>query len=567
MLTLVFLLSLFPPLLSSVEAAAACAGARQFLPGSLYGSSYDYPINTNYPQAGCGLPDPRTLASPGFGVYDAMTTDYYAPSIGQVQQSLSALEQIAKAEIRFYNSPSKVHERSSAVQVVHNIAIGEGLFTMILPAGWSKSSAMPILLSSQPGDWSNNRGLFDQSLPRIAEIAAASKALGTPVLAILSNAGGRQSQGLSPGTLRAVSDALDYAQARYGADKHRVVTYGFSRGGNNALLWATNPLQRDYRVIGVFAEAGPFQMGQILSSPFTTFSPLGIDLSQLFGNPSAFQYGQTPGPQDVQRYALNLMAGASTASQADGVSAYSYLGNLAATQPYIALGLPTHDGKVPFPTGLATDTRLTQLGIPHLTDIQLRGGHDRSLLVKNALGDFLMQEIFCKAPQPASFCTQLRPLLQGRYFTARPRTRVGSEPPVNPFVPVSIKDLPFLAIFPKTMPVASPGELVLCGKQGSSYMIQITDKATGKIYNTAGDLVQSECSRLVFTAPAVSTTLLWRFAYNLQIVDPTKVNAVDSAGNSMPMETQITAGTSPMSLYLVNPSEPAMAFGLVQGMD
>src|SRR6185436_20861668 len=87
-------------------AAATCAPSIRYLaPKSAYGSSYYFPVNTNYPIPGCGIADSTTPPT-AFGVYRNMTTDYSAPSVTQVLSTLDILEKTAQGEVRFYNSPS-----------------------------------------------------------------------------------------------------------------------------------------------------------------------------------------------------------------------------------------------------------------------------------------------------------------------------------------------------------------------------------------------------------------------------------------------------------------------------
>lgn len=286
---------------------------------------------------------------------------------------------------------SYLTQNNNNIQIINNIIYGNSLFTITFPPFWTKNpqNRYPILLSCQGYGTDNNDIYLNTNLEDAIYVSQSAK-LGKGLIAIRSNCGGRESLGINENALRDIGGFLTDVMPRYGADIHRIISRGASRGGGVALVWGANPYQYDYNVQAIYAFVPPVKIGSMVKLSYATFPALIGPANSLLGTQTAFlnYYKDEDNGERLKVDAepsaiIDAALGVKYHDEADEKSPYGYY-----AMPYLTESLQskrllisqsTHDSFMPVAHFIDFDNSLSKQGIPHATILGYGGyGHNFS---------------------------------------------------------------------------------------------------------------------------------------------------------------------------------------------
>lgn len=518
-------------------------------------------ITTNYPKPGdtSAAPAVRLLA-PRYGDYSNMETDPTAVS----QAERDALLDKARAELPAgidlltLNKWEDAKEGLNAIQIVNNVPIQGATYTIVLPAKWSRSAKVPVLLSGNGAGVSNNQRLWkggDTGL--IKFVGTASSPGHTGLITAYSNAGGTESQGIDDHTYKSVGAFFDFI-AQNGGDPQHAVTAGGSRGGGTALMWAINPLKLNYNVQAVFADIPPTSYGYLSTRSVLTYPNLGYIYVAVTHIPEAYKYGTAYGPDKPN---LKALIGTDDPAEADAKSPSGMAEALKGKM--LVIGRGTHDPFFPLTEFLAFDRQLKALSITHTTVITLGQGHIGNTFLAEQASAYVDALTHGKTYQPPP----------GRFLYINLAPPDGVQVPLSAFLkdglsanpksaPIANLELPFTAEIPAGAGVGLPVDISLCGAPGASFSYSAID-ASGKEWTKGeGQFTDKECSTDRVKAPDTPGEYTWTFTYNGKPIPPLFTPRRNEGGCGLPAITNVTtAQPSPADL---NSGEPSLGFGVDQ---
>jgi hypothetical protein len=194
----------------------------------------------------------------------------------------------------------------SNIQIINNIPHGTSLFTVVLPPHWHRSppTRYPVLLRAMGYLADNNAIYTTRTAFQRVKWVANSVNIGPGLIAIFSNAGGRESQGVHSNAYDDVGSFLDLLTAfpvgggqnetvDLGPDLSKIVANGGSRGGSTALAWGANPAGYNYEVLGIHADVPPLKLGSMMRRSFYAFPGLNSAANEALGCNHAYLYAYT----------------------------------------------------------------------------------------------------------------------------------------------------------------------------------------------------------------------------------------------------------------------------------
>lgn len=285
--------------------------------------------------------------------------------------------------------PSRLRSRPGAVQVVHGIEVAGSLATAVLPPNWDAAAAPGTYPIVANGFYDLNENVFRLEGPDLVRMIALSGAGGrTGAIGVLWNGGGAlASRTMNPKALDQFAAVVDGAAQVFGADRHRILMYGGSRGGVTTLNMASNPKGHDYTVTFAAPAVPPTRIGEHSLLQSTTFTGVldAVGWSTGFGD--AWRTGWTypacagrpaltglTGPQAH----LHVLTGTSDPSYADAnlsLIAPAYIAGLKAAGTEVYLESGSHDFIVPFAHQVEYARALASAGVPLHFDVNVRAGH------------------------------------------------------------------------------------------------------------------------------------------------------------------------------------------------
>lgn len=504
----------------------------------------EFPIVTHYPALGGTEPDP-TRVTPQYNWYSTMLTDYCAPTMEEVDNVIALIENETGLKVNMFNDIDDLIEGSPNLQIVNNVPIGTSLFTFFFSPGWSPQGSYPVVLNGNGTGISNNYALFKGRYYSPAIWAADYAENGrSGIIAAISNCGGLESQGANEEALKDVERVLEFL-AGYGGDPQRVVTCGGSRGGGSALLWAENPLNLDYNVLGVFAQVPPVKFGSMSQVPVADYPAL-MDIYVLeLNDQDAWRYDHDPPPQANPAPALIPLVGTDNVEEADQRSAFGYVHKLAGKQIVIAQG--THDDTMPMPFFLEFDRALTANGISHTTMINLRMGHESNPFLDDEMRKFL----------DALTSGENYTVPNGRFVFIQTDLENRSWAGIQQ---VPISTLPFTATIPYRIAPGQPVSLVVCGAAGKSWKVELKGPSGEMVEEWSGTFDESESRMENFIAPSVLGEYSWSFFYDGKTINNTNTPFAGEEGEPIEAITIVVANQP-------NSSESRYAYGRNMGVD
>lgn len=304
----------------------------------------------------------------------------------------------------FYNMPN--------VQIINNIPHGNSLFTVVLPPEWKwdTPTRYPVLLRGA-GYLSDNNGIYDyEKNPRAFERikwVANSVDIGPGLIAVFSNAGGRESQGVHSNAFDDVGSFLNLltnfpvwpggggqmGTINLGADLTKIITDGGSRGGATALAWGVKLAEYNCDVLGIHASVPPLKLGSMLRRSFFSFPGLNNAVNEALGSDNAYLYtypdeqALTPdekalavGDVFVGGVDFNNVNVEEEIDKIDGGSAYGISANAKSSlkAKRVSISMGTHDAYTSMADFLDFDHMLNESDpdpVPHKTYIGYMWGH------------------------------------------------------------------------------------------------------------------------------------------------------------------------------------------------
>lgn len=504
-------------------------------------------INTNFPKHGDTQPSPafRLFTLPTFGDYSNMETDPQAVSAAERDAVLTkAQTNLGGIKIISLNQWEETLEQLPAVQIINNVPIQGATYTIVLPPNWSRQAKIPILLSGNGAATSNNKRLWTEGDLIMVNIAVMMSGIGrSGVITAYSNAGGTESLGVDDHTYRSVGAFMDF-MAHNGGDPQRVVTFGGSRGGLTALMWAVNPLKLNYNVLAVFADIPPTALTSLTQRSVQTYPGLGNVYPLVTHDPTSYQYGTVGGPDKIEARFLSAWIGTTDPVKADAQSPIGMARGLKGK--VVVIGRGTHDMVLSLREFIDFDHRLTELNIAHSTVITLGQGHITNTFLVEQLLFYLDALSKGKTYQPPT----------GRFIYINTAPPYGKQVPLNAYLkndltakPIATNELPFTAEFPAKAGVGLPVDITVCGASKSTYSYS-AKKSSGEVWVEAhGTFDTSECILNATTAPTTPGDYAWTLTYNGKPIPSTNT----------PLRTQANCGLPAITVVLPQQPKPADA--------
>lgn len=451
-----------------------------------------FPVVTHYPVSGGTTADTTRRVTPGYDAYSAAVTDECAPTQQEMNVAGQLIFQAAGVQATFLNDPAALVEGAATIQVVSNWAIGAALYTVAVPAGWRRATTYPIVLSPNPTTYSNNYRVF-----RAQEAGVLGFAAARGFISVFSNAGGIESQGVSDGVLRSVGQALD-TFVTLGGDKHRVVTAGFSRGAQDAFVWAANPLDLDYTVIAAFGHALPTSLLEAVTSPYATYPWLGWLSDTVTNDASLSRYDHAPPPHTIPNRIAEILTGQGTAEVR---SALALVERLRGKQ--LVYSVSSHDSVVPYRAGVAFTRALEAAGIPAMAVLAQNTGHMWSIEVVNELSEALTEIGAGRAYTAPS----------GRVYTTQTNLQTHDYSTQSRVVRAT---MPFSVVLPFRAAVGQPMRVDLCGAPGTRFLVCAVLDGTAETSSIFffGEIPAEECISQSLPAPLVTGSYNWNVVLN-----------------------------------------------------
>jgi hypothetical protein len=517
------------------------------------GPDYDFPIATHYPAPGGGEGAPYVIQNRRYGLYNHRTTDYYAPSRSKVLATIGAIQVATGKGVASYNAFHRAEEDVDKVQIVNNVAINGALYTIFLPPGWTRDSALPIVLSGNGAGTSNNSQLYGGRSGALGAILAAEH----NVIAAYSNCGGTESQGVDVETLHSVGAFFAF-MGKNGGDPSNAVTAGGSRGGGTALVWAANPFDLDYDVKAVFAVVPPVAYGWLSSVSIQTYPSLG-SIYELVAGEGMDRYDQMEKTEGGLPDGVAILFGAGTVQGANRISAYNLAERLRGKTIFLSEG--THDAYFPLWTYLAFDRRLDELDIPHTTEIVLGAGHNAQTY---NVYDFLQGYLESLGTgEPFE-------MPEGRLYVIDREPGRGKWQSLDEFLGREVTELPFTVEIPYYAGAGLPIDVALCGAVGKAWSISATGPDGAVAWEAAGvfgegdpdDPWVPECAVFQMDAPDEPGKYVWAFTYDGEEIPNTHTTARNSVGCGIPAVTMVTAQQPSRRAYYAG--SRSISFGIDQ---
>jgi hypothetical protein len=345
-----------------------------------FDSRIEYPIITHYPEPNGTQADTRRLNPPGWGHYSAATTDHTAPSKEQVLRSVQRWE---NCPVDLFNHIDSLKSGVPRLQVINNVIIDQTLWTFFVGPNWKKNGDPYILvISGCTESASNNSTIYEETEPlKLTNYVAQSS---YPFILAFVNQGGRKSQGNHPDVLKAIGNGIAFAKETFNIDPQRIVFAGKSRGGGSALIWGANPLNLNYKTIGIFAHAPPTNFGTIGYQPNGTFPLLGSLVTQELTGNSDWTAGT-----EYDKHMQILRDCTAGSQNPDTMKTRSPIAFIERYQNlYLAVGFNTHDPIIGPSQGFDFCQALDQAKIPYFAEFTLGGGHNQSQGVAQAFEQF-----------------------------------------------------------------------------------------------------------------------------------------------------------------------------------
>ena len=301
-------------------------------------------IVTHYPQLGGFMEAVPAYEKPSFGVYNFRHQDDIVVLQEEATKLIDKIQRNTASRVRVLNTWTDAKENVGEIQIVNNVQISGALYTIFLPPMWNKKMDAPVVISGNGSGRSNNYRLFKEASSFLPELIAKFSKSGKALIGVYSNVGGRESQGMDTESLESFGKFVDFISDN-GGNREKILTWGVSRGGFNALLWASNPLKQNYKVVLAVSESGAFSYGAILTQDKYTYP---------------VHYLNYPGQPRDHRKKLELWTGLSDFKLADEMIA-----NIAAKLKSVDIIISGagHDGGIPFDEFLNFEKLLTKQAI------------------------------------------------------------------------------------------------------------------------------------------------------------------------------------------------------------
>jgi hypothetical protein len=547
--------------------AIAAAGAILSLSAvKAHGQAADGVITTNFPKPGdtAAAPPFRLYPPTSYGDYSNMETDPTAITADQRDELMAIIKKALPAGIdaATLNHWADVKEGVATLQIVNNVAIKGATYTIVLPPNWKRSAKLPVLLSGNGAGVSNNQRLWkqkDASLLALVNLASAPGRSG--LIAVYSNAGGTESQGIDTHTYTSVGAFFDFI-GQNGGDPQNVITAGGSRGGGTALMWAINPLKLNYHVHAVFADIPPTAYGSLSQVSVLTYPNLGYIYVAGTHDPTAYLYSSPNGPQHP---VLDKLIGTNDVAKANAISPLGSADQLK-DKTELVIGRGTHDAFFPLWEFLTFDRRLTELGITHSTVITLGQGHTGSTLLDNELGKYIDQFSQNKPYQSTP----------GRFYQINLNPPEGTQVPLTEFIKNGMNadpkatalpggDLPFTAEIPSLVGVGLPVDISVCGKVGATFSYEAKSAEGITWTSVEGTIDATECAHQQIKAPDATGAYAWTFTYNGQPISSINTPQRNEGGCGLPAVTTVNMKQpSPAEITANNGDDGTLGFGVDQ---
>jgi hypothetical protein len=353
---------------------------------------------TNYPVVGGYEADPNDF-TPSFGHYAWSVTDFYAPTIGEVQETLLAIEEETGRCVIPLNDYRAVQHGSPCIQIVHNVVVGSQLVTAFIPPRFvPKPNRYRAVIFPDFYGSSNNSVLYNlwvDGEPYFAILLAKFVANGKS-LVVMTNVGGRTALGYQSSYMYEMAGLFDNLALYWGVDKYRLAAFGGSRGGIVGLTLAQNRIGLDYKFIDIFAHSPVgLQVGTLLAnSKVSNFPNLGSIINTFGGDLDAFRDASRAG--DV----LHGFFGTRDPAEVDQMGILDNAELLRGINLHISWG--TGDSYSPASFMVEFEKELLRLGIPARIDYIVGGGHSATNaadLNKAALKCFRKKVGRCSRPK------------------------------------------------------------------------------------------------------------------------------------------------------------------------
>ncbi len=395
------------------DAQASCVRDDHFLPLVTHwqDGAFQY-LGTDKPSIYAPEPFPEPADyRPGeiYSVYSVKTPDYqssvgdrYALSQYSPEKSLAVFEDNCRAsgtQVRllppmpWHDSDAVIEKPNSGicqVQIVHASLIDGSLVTVLLPPNWTErapAGSYPIAFNSF---YDINASLMEVHDDLLIDLVARSGHDGRQgVIGVLTNGSGAlASRSMDERFYAQSAQAIAWVADTFHGNRHKIVTFGGSRGGWTSLALASNPYGYDYRVALAIAVVPPTKVGNHAELTGPTYPALLSAITTDTGLADAWMTGWTY-PASLNRpylsglpgwlsylYVLTGSSDLQEVNQNRSLISADFIAGLkaAGTQVYLEAG--SHDHICPYHLQVEYGLRLIEAGIPLQAHVQLRAGHN-----------------------------------------------------------------------------------------------------------------------------------------------------------------------------------------------
>ena len=575
-----------------------------------YGAlAYPDCIITNFPAPGGTAPDLRYTRStkhtdplnpriaPNFNTMYGMMADPTGVKASDIDPTLLYIQQVTGIPVSVFNAVGTglygVRPDQARVQIVTGLTYNvpgtnQGCTGYLyLPPGWSRDPTRQSLLTLEGTGYTEslNDGWFSGSVVKSAIQSVLSVKNGTKGEAIFMVQCGREGLGFAPWTADAVGAFTTQVAKRFNISLKRATLHGVSRGGGEALVWATK-LQK-YMGISFVAATVP-----VLSIPDTLSSWGNIYLrpAMAFALDGGFDFDLAHkrgamgiNTSQTMQAALQILCGTTNFSAAknscsvNGVYAGvapDVLAKLQGMQFEITVALV--DAFMPNENLFVMQDICSKFHLRCRINVVAMGSHGSNFF--NEIGIF-------KSVQDALTRNLPLGLKSGTFYYAPSSMRVGPDGYTTwgPLKSTPVQALPFTATVPAVGVNNTPFGIEVSGEVGKSWFVSGSGSknpeqfCVGRFGSPLTSIVCSGGMSAVSVGLSGNTALLsskgvpdeisWSFGYNSQIIPSTNTGLLTQSCQPVKATTVIGA-TDPANWWnffhpFTPPSEvPLRAFGV-----
>ena len=287
---------------------------------------------------------------------------------------------------------SRIAENASFVQMIHGVVIADAagkpssLATVVLPRYWSSTPDKPYPIVTM-GYYDLNLTTFrvPQGKSVVDIVAKSTQENRTGAIGIIFNGNaGKVGYTNNEQAFRDFAEIINSVATDLGADQHRIVAFGSSRGGSSAINFAANPYDLNYTVLYAAAGAAAAHAQRLMElAPSFTYPRTAEVVSEVIGFHDAWrpdwQYPDCGAQQyrglDAQQVLADVIYGAEP-DAIDAVTPFAdeNVQRLLERETKIYLSIGRND-VLPPAAQLDFANKLLRLGVDAEVSSVSRGGH------------------------------------------------------------------------------------------------------------------------------------------------------------------------------------------------